>query len=339
MSIDWQRVAQWMDTQGLPGGDIEAVRALTGGTQNLMYGFTRGGRGFVLRRPPLHKRAKSDDTMRREMRVLGAIRNEPVPHPRLIAACPDAEVIGAAFYLMEPVEGFNVTNGMPDLHRSSPAARHAMGLSMVDALATVGAVDVLAAGLDDFGNPDGFLQRQPQRWLDELQSYLRLDGYNEIQLPDVQPLADWLTEHLPARWTPGLMHGDFHLGNMLFSRERPELVAICDWEMCTIGDPLLDLGWMLVTWPEGGDTALMPIKPADGFPARAELIKRYAQQSTRSLDNILWYQVLAGYKLAIILENTHARACAGKAPKAVGDFLHSCALKLVERALADIESR
>lgn len=336
--VDWQRVAQWMDGKGLAGGAIADIQPLSGGTQNPMYRFTRGGNAYVLRRPPLHKRAKSDDAMRREMRVLAALAGQPVPHPKLIAACPETDVIGAAFYLMEAVDGFNVTTGMPEAYKADPTMRHRMGLSMVDALAQLGAVDVQAVGLGDFGNPEGFLQRQPKRWFDELQAYLQLDGYNEIQLPQIQLVADWLTQNVPQRWTPGVMHGDYHLANVLFSRTEPKVAAIVDWEMCTIGDPLVDLGWMLATWPAPGRRGLLKVEPADGFPAPQELIERYAQQSSRSLADIRWYQVFAGYKLGIVIEGTHARACAGKAPKAMGDMLHAGALQLIGYALKQIEA-
>jgi aminoglycoside phosphotransferase (APT) family kinase protein len=212
-----------------------------------------------------------------------------------------------------------------------------MGLSMVDALASLGGVDAGALGLGDFGQPQGFLRRQPQRWSDELQGYLELDGYAPIQLPDVQPVAEWLEGRIPPPSTPGLMHGDFHLANVMFSNTGPEVAAIVDWEMCTLGDPLVDLAWMLVTWPDPASHNILPIQPADGFPSAAELIERYASRSPRSLDHLLWYQVFAAYKLGIVLEGTHARACAGKAPKSTGDVLHRCAVQLIHRARALIE--
>lgn len=333
--IDWLKVETWMNSVGLPPAEIESIEPLSGGTQNLMFRFQRAGRSYVLRRPPLHKRAKSDDTMRREIRLLQALTDQPVPHARLIAANPDIELIGAAFYVMEAIDGFNALNGMPDLHRGSAAVRHQMGLEMVDGLAALGAVDANAVGLGDFGKPANFLQRQPQRWLDELEGYCRLPGYPRSELPDVRPIADWLAQNIPSQSTPGLMHGDFHIANVMFSNTGPELAAIVDWEMCTLGDPLLDLGWMLATWPAPPPNKLIP---EDGFPTKPELIERYASRSARSLEHIRWYEVLAGYKLAILVEGTHARARSGLAPVEVGEHLHQGALNLIRNAFEQIES-
>jgi aminoglycoside phosphotransferase (APT) family kinase protein len=338
--VDLTRVSAWMDAQGLPRGEIGAVTLLGGGTQNILLRFERGGRAFVLRRPPEHKRANSDETMRREARVLGAIRDTPVPHPRLIAACAETDVIGAAFYLMEPIAGFNPTTGLPDLHSSSTAVRHAMGLEMVDAIAALGAVDHVAVGLEGFGRPEGYLERQVARWRAHLAGYDELEGYPGPEIPGVERVATWLEDNRPARFEPGILHGDFHLGNVMFRHDGPELAAIVDWELSTIGDPLLDLGWLLATWPDetGQSAGVVMVAPWDGFPAARELIERYRERSRRDLSAIAWYEVLACYKLGIILEGTHARACAGKAPKVTGDMLHAATVALFERALKRIAS-
>jgi aminoglycoside phosphotransferase (APT) family kinase protein len=161
--VDLDRLATWMEEQGLTGGPITHVERLTGGTQNILLRFRRGGSDYVLRRPPIHKRAKSDETMRREARVLAALRDSAVPHPGLIAACGDVDVLGCAFYLMDPIEGFNPATGLPTPHRDDPAIRHRMGLSMVDAAAAMSQVDVDAAGIGDLGRREGYLERQAAR--------------------------------------------------------------------------------------------------------------------------------------------------------------------------------
>jgi aminoglycoside phosphotransferase (APT) family kinase protein len=324
-----------MDGQGLPEGPIEQVELLAGGTQNILLRFARGGRGYVLRRPPPHLRANSNETMRREARVLGAIAETRVPHPRLIRACPQEDVIGAAFYLMEPVDGFNPTRGLPPLHAGDPKLRRAMGFALVDAIAALGAVDHRAVGLADFGRPEGYLERQVARWRAQLESYGELPGYPGPEIPGVARVADWLERNRPARFTPGILHGDFHLANVMFAPDGPRLAAIVDWELSTIGDPLLDLGWLLATWPSpsGPSPGAIGVAPWEGFPTADELVARYAERSARDLSAIAWYGVLACYKLGIILEGTHARACAGKAPKATGDVLHATTVALFERAL------
>ncbi len=154
LPVDLDVVARWMDEQGLPPGPIEGPELLPGGTQNVLLRFDRGDAGYVLRRGPIHLRPRSNDAIRREMQVLAALAGTDVPHPRFIAGCPDETVLdGAAFYLMEPVDGFNPTVGLPELHASDAAVRHGMGLSAVDAIAALGAVDHLAVGLGDMGHP------------------------------------------------------------------------------------------------------------------------------------------------------------------------------------------
>lgn len=339
-TVDFTVLAAWMDRQGLPGGPIEDLRPLTGGTQNILVRFSRGGRSYVLRRGPEHLRPRTNETLRREARVLSALDGTDVPAPRLIAACLDEQVMnGSVFYLMTPVEGFNATTTLPAPHASDVSMRHAMGLSAAHALATLGAVDHEAVGLADFGRPEGFLERQVSRWMSELESYSALEGYPGPDIPGLERVADWLEANRPRRWRPGLMHGDYHLANLMFSYDGPQVAAIVDWEMCTIGDPLLDLGWLLATWPgEDAESAAIagPLGRAGGLPEPDELVAAYAQRpeatAGRDLDAIDWYTVLACFKLGIVLEGTHARACAGKAPRQTGDLLHSITLGLFGRA-------
>ncbi|WP_436796359.1 phosphotransferase family protein [Actinospongicola halichondriae] len=328
-----------MDERDLGTGHLQDVTVLTGGTQNILLRFDRSGRSYVLRHPPLHKRRNSDETMRREARVLAALAGTDVPHPGLIAAEPDTDVLGAAFYLMEPIEGFNPAAGLPEPHRSDPAMRHAMGLSMADAAAALSRVDHEAVGLGDFGRPDGWLERQVDRWRSQLVGYGDLDGYPGPDIPGVDRVAAWLDDHRPDSWTPGIIHGDLHFANVLVRNDGPELAAVVDWELCTIGDPLLDLGHLLSTWP-GGEDGNGPGGVGGGIadlPDKDELVAHYAAASGRSVDHVDWYHVLAAYRLGIILEGTHARAFAGKAPKEIGDLLHATTVGLFERALAVID--
>jgi aminoglycoside phosphotransferase (APT) family kinase protein len=332
--VDLTRLAAWMDESGLGSGPISGVERLGGGTQNILLRFERNGRGYVLRRPPLHKRANSDETLRREARVLAAIAGSDVPHPALIAGCPDASVLGGAFILMEPIRGFNATQGLPELHASDPHIRHRMGLAMVDAIAALGALDYQAVGLAGFGKPEGYLARQVPRWRRHLEGYGALEGYPGPEIPGLEEVGSWLEAHRPTSFRPGILHGDFHLANVLFDYESPGLAAVVDWELSTIGDPLLDLGWLLATWPEsdGGGAGSIGVQPWNGFPRPEELVARYGERSDRDLSQIPWYEVLACYKLGIILEGTHARAHAGKASKDVGDVLHATTLGLFARA-------
>ncbi|MFI6292543.1 phosphotransferase family protein [Nonomuraea sp. NPDC050790] len=319
-TIDFDALGSWMDGQGLPGGPVVDVAPVLGGTQNVMVRFSRGGRPYILRRPPLRPRQKSNEVLRREARVLAVLRDTAVPAPRLVAAQTEREPV---FYLMEPVDGFNPSTGLPELHASDAAIRHRMGLEAAAALAELGRVD--PGLLPGFGRPEGFLERQVPRWTAELESYSRLDGYPGPEIPLLRETAEWLERHRPASFTPGLMHGDYHFANLMFAHDGPRVAAIVDWEMCTVGDPLLDLGWLLATWPSNAGHV-------PGLPSEDEIVACYAALTDRDMSAVDWYAVMACFKLGIVLEGSHARACAGKAPKDIGDLLHQTTLDLFARA-------
>lgn len=333
--VNLAALADWMDIQGIASGPIEDVVPLAGGTQNILIRFRRGKERFVLRRPPRHPRPGNNETMMREARVLAALAGTNVPHPGLIGVCADEDVLGAAFYLMEPIDGFNAVNGLPPLHTGDPAIRHQMGLALVDAAAALGSVDHVAVGLEDFGKAEGFLDRQVPRWRQQLEGYAGFAGWpGEGEIPGVERVADWLERYLPADFTPGIMHGDFHLANVMYRPDGPEIAAVVDWELATIGAPLLDLGWLLATWPdEDGANGVVATSPWSGFPTRTELVARYGEMSDHKLDAVDWYGVLACFKLGILLEGTYARACIGKADRKTGERLHGLCISLFERAL------
>jgi aminoglycoside phosphotransferase (APT) family kinase protein len=330
--VDIDRLSTWMDSLALGEGPVEEVAQLTGGTQNLLLKFQRAGRWYVLRRPPLHPRVDGTQTMLREARVLGALAETHVPHPRLIAACDDKSVLGAGFYLMEPIIGFTATAGLPASFVSNPTFRHRMGLAMAEGIAELGSVDYLAVGLANFGKADGYLERQAGRWRSQLESYRDYAGWpGPSSLPGVDAVSRWLDAERPSQFTPGIVHGDYHISNVMFRDDAPELAAIIDWELATIGDPLIDLGWLLATWPGSDGVSVVPeleVRPWRDFATHDELITRYGERSTRDLSHLRWYIVLACYKLGIILEGAYARALAGKASMDVGESLHGAALAL-----------
>lgn len=332
--VDEKQLVAWMDTRGLGTGPLQNVQPLQGGTQNLLLRFTRGDQEFVLRRPPQTPYQDGNATMLREARVLAALAATDVPHPGLIAMCEDATVLGSVFYLMEPVDGFNATVSMPALHASDPDVRRQMGYAMVDGALALAAVDHAAAGLAFRGDPATYFDRQIARWHAQLESYAKYGGWpGAAGLGGVAAIARWLGNNQPREFRPGIIHGDYHLANVLYDFHSPRIAAIVDWELSTIGDPLLDLGWLIATWPdENGEGGTSRIVPWDGFPTVRELIERYQQRSARDLSNITWYGVLACYKLGIILEGTYARACNGEASWQTGEELHASAVRLIERA-------
>ncbi len=334
--VDLKLVESWMDASDLGEGPISSVSLLAGGTQNILVRFERSGTPFVLRRPPLHLREASNDVLRREARLLEALNDTAVRAPRLLLADPDAAVLGVVSYLMSAIDGINVSSGLPPAWGNDPSARHRMGLSTIEQLAVLASVDHDQLGLTDYGRPDGFLERQVARWMRELSSYDALEGYPGPEIPGLEEVAAWLPAHLPSSPQVGIMHGDFHLANLLFDPEEPELLGIVDWEMSTIGDPLVDLGWLLATWPGEGALSVGPamaFNGLEGFATPDELIAHYALSSGRSVEDVDFYVVLACFKLGIILEGTHARAFAGRAEKTVGDLLHAITVALFEKAL------
>lgn len=339
--VDLGRLGAWMDERKLASGPLEDPVRLTGGTQNLLLRFRRGNREFVLRRPSAELREVGGKTIAREARMLKALAGSRVPHAALIAACDDETVLGAKFYLMEPIDGFNPNSaaGLPLPHASDRDMRRHMGLAMVDALLCLHELDYQAIGLGNFGRPDGFHQRQVSRWLHQLESVADYAGWPGAgSLPELDLLGRWLNDNCPQRFTPGILHGDYHLSNVMFSRKGSELSAIVDWELATIGDPLLDLAWLVITWPDasGHGAGTIEVHPREGFPAAEELVERYRAGSSRTFDAFTWHRVLAAFKLGIFLEVSYARACAGKASMEHGKKHHASALRLFEDALSRI---
>ncbi|MBS9376035.1 putative aminoglycoside phosphotransferase [Rhodococcus sp. B50] len=323
-------MASWIRENDL-GTTIADVRPLAGGTQNRVLRLRVDDRDLVLRCPPLHPRPSSNKTMLRESAVLSSLADTDVPHPRLVATCEDLEVLGMVFYLMEEVDGFNPGEEISDAYTADRDTRHESGLAVARALAHLGEVDPAGTPMAKFQRPGSFLSRQVDQWQKQLNGY-SADSTYKPALPDVDLTAEWLRANQPDNQPPGIMHGDFHLNNVLLARNSPEVAAIVDWEMCTVGDPLLDLGWLLACWPhEPAPVATgARLASAGGLPTRTELVTAYSAASTRSVSEIDWYTALAGYKLGIVLEGTWARALAGKAPREVGLRLHECAIGLLE---------
>ncbi|MEJ2864048.1 phosphotransferase family protein [Actinomycetospora flava] len=332
-------VVAWLSSAGL--GDAPwTVEPLAGGTQNLMVRAMAPDRRVVVRSGPRHLRRGSNAAIEREIRVLGALATTDVPHPRLLATAPaDGVLPGRVVYAMAEVPGVNVATGVSPAQEADAGLRHGFGPAMVDALAALHAVDVEAVGLGDVGNPQGFLARQVPRWRDELARYREVDGYPGFG-DDTADVADWLERHRPESGPPALAHGDYHLANVLFDPDGATVTAIVDWEMATVADPLLDLGWLLATWPVSGTN--LGWAPVDGLAGEDELVARYAQLTGTDPAVVPWYAVLACFKLGVLLEGTHARACAGKAPQDVGARMHASARSLIDQArrrIAQAQSR
>ncbi|MGP4029665.1 phosphotransferase family protein [Actinomadura sp. 3N407] len=313
--IDVPRLAEWLDRE-LPGsGRISAIDLIAGGRSNLTYGIVLdGGRRIVLRRPPLGHVQPTAHDMGREYRVLTALgEGTAVPVPRTLAFCDDEDVIGARFYLMDYVEG-RVLRSREDAEDLTPGQASGLSEALAAALAAIHTVDVKAVGLEDFGRPSGYMARQLKRWgkqWDGSQEAVRATGTTR-DLPEYDRLVARLADRMPADAPARLVHGDFRLDNALARLEpRPEIAAVVDWEMSTLGDPLSDLGLTLVYWAEADDADRLPvgatITSAPGFFTRREFTERYAALTGFDLGDLDFYVAFACFKLAVILEGIHAR--------------------------------
>src|SRR5262245_47268524 len=332
--IDWPRLNAWLASQNLPGsGPVTGARKLAGGLQNNVFLLERGGESFVLRRPSRHMRQGSNETMLREARVLKALAGSAVPHPELFAVCDDPAVIGACFYLMAPLEGFAPSQQMPGNYATDPAWRRAMGEELVRGAAALGAVNHEAVGLGDLGKPQGWHERQVDRWRSLLDSYRSMPDYDG-SLPHVEAVGRWLTDNLPKDKRIGIVHGDFQFANVMFSLRAPRIAGVVDWELTSLGDPLLDLGWILTSWWEPGDPeGKRPlVQPWQDFLSRADLVRLYAEISGRDPSSVPWFFTLGCYKLACLLEGTYARSKQGQIPAQVGQSVHTYALWLMSKA-------
>jgi aminoglycoside phosphotransferase (APT) family kinase protein len=303
------RLATWMDEVGLPGkGEPITAGYVSGGSQNEIYEIRRGELHGAVRIPPPTAPANRDEGILREWRIIEALDGTDVPCTPALGMCADTSVLGRPFYMMGFVDGWSPMNskGWPAPFDTDLEARQGLAYQLVEGIALLGNVDWKDRGLHDLGRPDGFHERQVDRWTAFLE---RIKGR---ALPGFDVAAAWLRAHRPIDYIPGLMHGDYQFANVMFEHGAPaRLAAIVDWEMGTVGDPKLDLGWVLQGWPE--DTKAPEVSGqgyADlyGMPSRDEIAKHYAEASDRQVDDLDYYLILARWKLGVVLEQGYQRA-------------------------------
>lgn len=292
----------------VPGerGPVHVQKHVAGFSNETFY-VTRGAERWVLRRPPRGPLLPTAHDVVREYRFISALYGKArVPRP--VALCEDPSVIGAPFYLMQRIEGVVMRTEMPAAY-DNPAGRRKVAEEMIDALVELHAVDWQTAGIT--GRAEGYLERQLARWAKQWE----LTRPRTRELPGLDQVTDWLRERLPESPAPTVVHGDYKLDNVMFSATEPKLVAIFDWEMAALGDPLADLGWLLSNWGDPGDPpppperaappAAPPLTTREGFPTVDEMAALYEARSGRTMRHFAFYHVLAVYKVTIILEGLY----------------------------------
>ena len=316
--LDWARLGAWLRERlpacGVPGLDVSRepeVAQFPGGHSNLTYLVRFGNVEIVVRRPPFGPVPPTAHDMAREFRWLSAMHRVFPLAPRPYLLCEDLDVIGSVFYAMERRRGLVVRAEEPPV-LANPAARRRLSEAMIDTLADLHAIDVSVQGLSTLGKPAGFVARQVRGWSD------RWHRSKTAPLPQMDALAEWLRDHLPADpSTPSVVHGDFKLDNvMLDPGDVGRIVAVFDWEMSALGDPLVDLGIVLAYWsptapPEQRD-ALTTVTDRPGYFTRQEIIDRYAARSGRDLSSIRYYEIFAVFKIAVVIQQIFYRYAQGQ---------------------------
>ena len=299
----------------LPGSDQPlTVRQFGGGKANLTYLLDYGGHSYVLRRPPLGPVAPSAHDMAREFNVLSRLYQAFPLAPRAFLFCEERDVLGAPFFVMERREGVVVRTHMPAIYAAMPQAAQRMSEALVDTLVDFHAVDYATLALSRLGKPEGYVARQVEGW------HRRWQQAKVEETPAMEAVYGWLRNNMPASPSPTLVHNDYKLDNVMFSPTDPgQPVAVFDWDMCTLGDPLVDLGGLLAYWSEPDDPPYLKlvaasIMPTDqtGFLRRAELVERYAARSGRDISHIRFYHALGLFRVVVILAQIYIRYVRGQ---------------------------
>jgi aminoglycoside phosphotransferase (APT) family kinase protein len=316
--LEWTRLAAYLraelpkQIEGFdPAAEME-VEQFPGGHSNLTYLLRFGEIELVLRRPPFGPVPPRAHDMARECRVLAAVHPVFPLAPRPYLLCDDLTVAGSVFYVMERRRGIVIRDDEPPEVRDRADLRLRISAAMIDTLADLHAIDIAAHGLDALGKPAGFVARQIRGWTE------RWHGARTTEVPEMELLAAWLEERIPAdppRAT--LVHGDYKLDNVMLDARQPErLVAVLDWEMSAIGDPLIDLGILLCYWvhiaAESRDDAVATVTTRPGWFGRDEILERYATRAKRAVGNIALYEVFAVFKLAVVIQQIYARYVRGQ---------------------------
>jgi aminoglycoside phosphotransferase (APT) family kinase protein len=332
LDFDLAVLKDWLDGAVGDSADISAL-PMRGGASCEMFDLQRGDGRFVIRRAPVTAVTDTAHNVAREYQVIRALTGSKVRVPELLAVCEDKEVLGAPFYVMRYIDGEVIRRKLPERFQASPETQPSIGNELIDALAELHTFDWRGTQMEQLAKPERFLERQVERWTSQL------EGYRCRELEGVDEVADWLERNRPMKGDLTVMHGDYKLDNMMFSKSLPpQVLSLVDFEMTTVGDPLIDLAWCMIFWPEEGNLLAICAPGSDGgmsdshCQSPASLVRRYAEQTGRDLSHFQWYQAFAAWKLGIVLEASYARFLAGESKNPNHEFMGFVVDELMKRA-------
>ena len=333
-----QALRDWLRANS-PISEVDEISPIKGGGSCEMFEISSGRHKYVLRRAP---RAAVSDTAHdvlREQRIIFALQNSGVRVPEVVAACHDDSVLGADFFVMTFIEAEVIRRKLPQHYIEKPECQTHIGEQLIDALVELHRFEWRGTDIEALAQTEGFLARQVQRWL------AQLDAYQCRELRNIGRIAEWLSDRLPPRGDLTVMHGDYKVDNVMFSKDLPpKVLSIVDFEMTTIGDPLIDLAWAMIFWPEPGNTIAIAAPDMDGgmderfIQPPEQLIERYARATGRDLTHYQWYEVFAAFKLAIVLEGSYAKHLSGESKNPNHQFFGFVVDELLKRALTKMAS-
>jgi aminoglycoside phosphotransferase (APT) family kinase protein len=339
--IDDDSFGAYLTAEFGPASEFSVERHAEGHSNETLF-VTWGDREMVVRRPPLGETADTAHDVLREHRVVDALEDTAVPVPKPLRACDDHAVLGSDFYIMERADGDVLREAEPERF-ATPKARNRIGTELIDTLAAIHAVDYESVGLGEFGRPEGYTARQVERWTAQIEWAMETTAAIRA-VPELVAVGEWLAENVPEQHAKTLVHGDFKLDNVMYgSSVPPRVVAVFDWELSTLGDPLADLGWLLLFWYEDGDPdPAMPdlmstFTAREGYPTRAELVEWYETEAGRDFVHERFYRALAAYKMAALGEMFLARHLNGDSDDPLYPKMRTQVPTLAERTLAYVE--
>ncbi|MEM8498933.1 MAG: phosphotransferase family protein [Pseudomonadota bacterium] len=333
LSIDPHTLQDWLREQTGENREIH-LKPIRGGGSCEMFGMRCGADRWVVRRAPLAAVSDTAHNVVREYKIIQALQHSSVRVPRLLAVSDDATIIGAPFYIMQFIDGDVIRRRLPQKYIDAPEYQTAIGEQLVDALVELHGFTWQGTAIEQLAKPDNFLHRQVDRWMSQLANYRNRD------LPGVDQLANWLSDNRPNTCDLTVMHGDYKVDNAMYSKDLPPtILSLVDFEMTTVGAPLIDLAWAMIFWPEDGNLIAIAAPGSEGgmhsdyCQSPSKLVQRYQDLTGRNLSDFEWYQVFAAWKLAIVLEASYAKFVKGESKNPSHEFFGFLVDQLLERSL------